>query len=91
MIQLSLKDLCSPSYSGLARPFNRVRSGDDSNDSPFNDGPEQALVLRVIDGDTVELEDGRVVRYFGIDIPETVHPNKPVECYGPESADRNRN
>ena len=44
----------------------------------------------MIDGDTVELEDGRVVRYLGIDTPETVHPNKPIECYGPESTDRNR-
>jgi endonuclease YncB( thermonuclease family) len=31
---------------------------------------EQALVTSVIDGDTVELEDGRRVRYLGIDTPE---------------------
>ena len=61
-----------------------------SNDSQLDDGLEQALVLRVIDGDTVELEDGRVVRYLGIDTPETVHPEKPIECYGPESTERNR-
>ena len=62
----------------------------DSNDSRLNDGLDRALVLRVIDGDTVELEDGRVVRYLGIDTPETVHPDKQIECYGPESTDRNR-
>ena len=61
-----------------------------SNGSQLDDGLEQALVLRVIDGDTVELEDGRVVRYLGIDTPETVHPEKPIECYGPESTERNR-
>ena len=32
---------------------------------------EQALITRVIDGDTVELADGRHVRYLGIDTPET--------------------
>ena len=51
---------------------------------------EDAFVARVIDGDTVELESGDRVRYLGIDTPETVHPDKPVECYGPESSDRNR-
>ena len=32
--------------------------------------PEQARVRRVIDGDTVELDDSRLVRYIGIDAPE---------------------
>ena len=32
---------------------------------------EQALVVRVIDGDTIELQDGSHVRYLGIDTPET--------------------
>ena len=32
---------------------------------------EQALVIRAIDGDTVELADGRHVRYLGIDTPES--------------------
>lgn len=32
--------------------------------------PAQAVVRRVIDGDTVELADGRLVRYIGIDTPE---------------------
>jgi micrococcal nuclease len=41
---------------------------------------EDVLVVRVIDGDTVELENGDRVRYLGIDTPETVHPDKPVEC-----------
>jgi len=32
--------------------------------------PTEATVRRVIDGDTVELRDGRLVRYLGIDTPE---------------------
>ncbi|MFH1854582.1 MAG: thermonuclease family protein [Candidatus Omnitrophota bacterium] len=31
---------------------------------------EDVLVSRVIDGDTIELSDGRMVRYIGIDTPE---------------------
>lgn len=46
-------------------------------------------VLRVIDGDTVELLiDGKatIVRMIGVDTPETVHPQKPVEHYGKEAS-----
>lgn len=32
--------------------------------------PQDAVVRRVIDGDTIELSDGRLVRYIGIDTPE---------------------
>ncbi|MFQ5826307.1 MAG: thermonuclease family protein [Dehalococcoidia bacterium] len=47
-------------------------------------------MVRVIDGDTIEIDNGELVRYLGIDTPETVHPEKPVECYGPEASERNR-
>jgi len=48
-----------------------------------------AQVLRVVDGDTVVVEvAGRAerVRLVGIDTPETKHPRKPVQCYGPEAS-----
>jgi micrococcal nuclease len=44
------------------------------------------IVRRVVDGDTLELEDGRRVRLLGVDTPETKHPDKPVERGGPEAA-----
>ena len=47
---------------------------------------EKAKVINVVDGDTIKLEDGRVVRYIGIDAPETVHPQKPVQCFGKEAS-----
>lgn len=50
----------------------------------------KAKVARVVDGDTIRLETGEVVRYAGIDTPETVHPSKPVQCYGKEASDKNR-
>ena len=57
------------------------------------DASEQATVVRVIDGDTIDVEvDGKTerVRYIGIDTPETVHPSKPVECMGAEASAKNK-
>lgn len=51
---------------------------------------QKVLVTRVIDGDTVEIEGGEKVRYIGIDTPETVDPRKPVQCYGKEASDKNK-
>ena len=51
-------------------------------------------VVRVIDGDTVKIDDnGRLtnVRLIGVDTPETVHPNKPVEAYGKEASNFTKN
>ena len=51
-----------------------------------------AEVLRAVDGDTIEvLLDGEEedVRYIGIDTPESVAPDQPVECYGHEASDFN--
>jgi len=46
-------------------------------------------VVSVVDGDTIKvLVDNKVetVRIVGIDTPETVHPSKPVECFGLEAS-----
>ena len=51
---------------------------------------ESALVTRVIDGDTIELSDGRKLRYIGIDTPETVHPQLGLECFGTEARNYNQ-
>jgi micrococcal nuclease len=39
--------------------------------------PEEGRVKRVIDGDTIELADGRLVRYAGIDTPEVRRRARP--------------
>lgn len=49
-----------------------------------------AEVERIVDGDTiiVEVEGERErVRYIGIDTPESVAPNQPVEPFGPEASE----
>lgn len=51
---------------------------------------EIAKVIRVIDGDTIEIENGERVRYIGIDTPETVDPRKPVQCFGVEASKKNK-
>ncbi|HCS79242.1 TPA: nuclease [Patescibacteria group bacterium] len=51
---------------------------------------ERATIKRIIDGDTVELGDGRKLRYIGIDTPETVDPRVSVECFGREASAYNR-
>jgi micrococcal nuclease len=52
-----------------------------------------AYVLRAVDGDTIEvrLPDGEEedVRYIGVDTPETVKPDTPVQCFGPQASDFN--
>jgi micrococcal nuclease len=46
-------------------------------------------VVEVVDGDTVVVRIGghdETARLIGVDTPETEHPSKPVECYGPEAS-----
>ena len=53
----------------------------------------RARVARAVDGDTVAARiDGRVedVRYIGVDTPETVDPDEPVQCFGHRAAAFNR-
>jgi len=47
-------------------------------------------VARVIDGDTIELENKQKVRYIGIDTPELHHPTKPVQCFAKEAYEKNK-
>ena len=44
-------------------------------------------VKRVVDGDTLVLENGERVRLIGVDTPETKDPRRPVEHYGKEAAE----
>ncbi|HET9198961.1 MAG TPA: thermonuclease family protein [Solirubrobacterales bacterium] len=51
-----------------------------------------AFVTRVVDGDTVEVRLGsreEDVRYIGVDTPETVKPDTPVQCFGPQASSFN--
>lgn len=46
-------------------------------------------VTRVIDGDTLAIDDNgeeKKVRLIGINSPESVDPRRPVQCYGEEAS-----
>jgi micrococcal nuclease len=74
----------TPSPTGAAEEFSA---------SPMSAGLTEALVINVVDGDTIDVLIGGQelrVRYTGIDTPETVDPRRPVECFGREASRRNR-
>lgn len=51
-------------------------------------GPDEAIVSRVVDGDTIDVTVGgseQRVRLLNIDTPESVDPDRPVECLAPEA------
>lgn len=61
---------------------------DESPDRRGSSGEATVAVDRVVDGDTVRVWiDGKSesVRYIGIDTPESVKPDSPVECFGEEA------
>lgn len=49
----------------------------------------EAVVERVVDGDTVIVTvagERERIRLIGVDTPETVKPDAPVDCFGPEAS-----
>lgn len=70
----------------------RWLGGDDGDAAVRVGGSAQASLERVIDGDTIVARVGgrdERVRYIGIDTPETVKPNTPVQCWGPQAHELN--
>jgi micrococcal nuclease len=61
---------------------------------PATGGPtERGVVVRVVDGDTLIARvdgDRERVRLLGVDAPESVTPDQPVECFGPQAGDAAR-
>lgn len=54
-----------------------------------DDGRDVASVIRVIDGDTVDVDldgDETRIRLLNVDTPETKHPDEPVQCLGLEAS-----
>ncbi len=69
--------------------MGRHEPGENSDSVPSGASSIAATVTRTVDGDTVRvaLSGGSdTVRLLGINTPETHHPTKGVECYGPEAS-----
>ncbi len=79
-----------PGCSGLPGTADDAGGGAPGDHTPASTVVvANATVDRVVDGDTVVVDiDGQreTVRLIGIDTPETVKPNSPVECFGPEAS-----
>jgi micrococcal nuclease len=60
--------------------FDRAPAGPELLDEGMHE------VRRVVDGDTLVLASGARLRLQGIDTPETVAENRPVEPWGPEAS-----
>lgn len=61
---------------------------DDAPPSPTGLAAGTYRVERVVDGDTLLLTDGhRRLRLQGVNTPETVKPDAPVEKWGPEASE----
>jgi len=76
-------------YEKAARGENRPKSVGIQENKNVESNEKTFLVTKVIDGDTIEIEGGKRVRYIGIDTPETVDPNRPVGCFGKEASSKN--
>jgi micrococcal nuclease len=65
-----------------------VFSCNSNNEKEGSDG--YMLIKKFVDGDTFWVDDGSEkglkIRLIGVNTPETVHPQKPVEFYGIEAA-----
>ena len=70
---------------------------DEQNESVLENKGETfvATVVKVIDGDTVKIElpngNEETVRLLLIDTPETVHPTKDIQPFGPEASQFSKN
>ncbi len=79
LIMLIIAAVCMYFFGG------NVLTEKSSEDGGFISG----VVTRVADGDTASIRvngEERRVRFLGVDTPETVHPNKPVQYYGKEAS-----
>lgn len=54
------------------------------------DAPVSVRVRKVVDGDTIIVDGNQSVRLLGVDTPETVKPETPVQPWGPEATEFTR-
>ena len=85
-----LKEYLPPELQNLASfpsPTHLANVKDTSNQNVLKEN--LVKVTKIVDGDTIQLENGMKLRYIGIDTPESVDPRKTVECFAKEANKRN--
>jgi len=56
----------------------------------FLNGDQYYKILRIIDGDTIEVEKIGKIRLIGVDTPEIAHPLKPVQFFAKKASEYTR-
>jgi micrococcal nuclease len=79
----------------LALVGSRIDFSSDDQVTPEKNSQlgSSGLVVDVVDGDTVKVRNGdltRTVRYIGVDTPETVKPDAPIQCFGKQASAYNK-
>jgi micrococcal nuclease len=80
--------VCGAAVAGLLAGCSSGASSADTAPGMLH-GPYP--VVRAVDGDTIRVNrngEEIVIRFIGLDTPETVAPDRPVECFGPEASAR---
>jgi len=75
--------------SGRPAPAAQVRGRGGASVALGNTWVPNAVVERVVDGDTLIARVGNrseTVRLIGVDAPESVAPTRPVQCFGREAS-----
>lgn len=67
--------------------YDSLKENDAKTEGPQAGASGTARVERAVDGDTVILSEGLgSSRIVGVDTPETVKPDTPVQCFGPRAS-----
>ena len=74
-----------PGHSEFSPVLPKAEGYPSPTQFPSSKGPFR--VVRVLDGDTIVLDNGETVRLIGVDAPETIHPKIPVQRFGVEATD----
>jgi len=79
-------------YEEVEELHNKVKQYNSELETSINEAKNKSYpVTGVVDGDTIKITYEGVeetVLLIGIDTPETVHPSKPVECFGEEASNK---
>ncbi|MCK5040620.1 MAG: thermonuclease family protein [Candidatus Aenigmarchaeota archaeon] len=87
----SLSKTCAPYYLSCDETEKEIFSKPDKTTDTIFENEERAKVIRIIDGDTIEVQIGTIIekiRIIGLDTPETKHPTKGVQCFGKEATEK---
>jgi micrococcal nuclease len=92
---LALAALAGCASTGAAPPPPASSTAPTTTTAPSSatQGGTLASVVRVVDGDTIVVNDGMrsaTVRLLSIDTPESVSPTVPDECWGKEASEHLR-